>query len=114
MELNDLIAAYKHYREEKDIAIKKYTALLDDLSRQIEAKLAEAGLKSARTDAGLVTTYVRRCVKVTDWNAFVQYAEANPALIKQSIDSTEALRLIEDGEAIPGVEVSGTTVLSVK
>jgi len=114
MELNDLIAAYKHAREEKDAAAKKYTSLLDDLSRQIEAKLAEAGLKSARTDAGLVTTYVRRSVKVTDWNAFAQYAEENPALIKQSIDSTEALRLIEDGEVIPGVEVSGTTVLSVK
>jgi hypothetical protein len=114
MELNDLIAAYKRAREEKDAAVKKYTVLLDDLSRQIEAKLAEAGLKSARTDAGLVTTYVRRNVKVTDWNAFAQFAESNPALVKQSIDSTEALRLIEDGEVIPGVEVSGTTVLSVK
>jgi hypothetical protein len=114
MELNDLIAAYKRAREEKDAAVKKYTVLLDDLSRQIEAKLFEAGLKSARTDAGLVTTYVRRNVKVTDWNAFAQFAETNPALVKQSIDSTEALRLIEDGEVIPGVEVSGTTVLSVK
>jgi len=114
MELNDLIAAYKRAREEKEVSVKKYTALLDDLSRQIEAKLAEEGLKSARTEAGLVTTYVRRNVKVTDWNAFAQFAEDNPVLIKQSIDSTEALKLIEDGEVIPGVEVSGTTVLSVK
>jgi len=114
MELNDLIAAYKCAREEKEAAVKKYTTLLDDLSRQIEAKLAEEGLKSARTEAGLVTTYVRRSVRVADWNAFEQFAADHPALIKQSIDSTEALRLIEDGEVIPGVEVSGTTVLSVK
>jgi len=114
MELNDLIAAYKRAREEKEAAVKKYTALLDDLSRQIEAKLAEEGLKSARTEAGLVTTYVRRSVRVADWNTFEQFAATHPALIKQSIDSTEALRLIEDGEVIPGVEVSGTTVLSVK
>jgi hypothetical protein len=114
MELNDLIAAYKHIREEKELAAKLYNETLDDLGQQIEAKLFEAGLKSARTDAGLVTTYVRRSIKVTDWNAFAQFAESNPVLIKQSIDSTEALKLIEDGEVIPGVEVSGTTVLSVK
>jgi hypothetical protein len=114
MELNDLIAEYKRTRAEKDAAVKNYSAILDSLSSQIEAKLAGLGLTSARTDAGLVTIYVRRNVKVTDWNAFAQFAEDNPVLVKQSIDSTEALRLIEDGEIIPGVEVSGTTVLSVK
>ena len=114
MELNELIAAYKDARDEKDRFAKFYGAKIDELGKQIEAKLAEAGLRSARTEAGAVTTYTRRSVKVVDWNAFAHFAEDNPVLIKQTIDSTEALKLIEDGEIIPGIEVNGTMVLSVK
>jgi hypothetical protein len=114
MELETLIAAYKTAREEKDRFAKFYSEKLESLSKQIEAKLAENGLQSARTEAGLATVYTRRSVKVTDWAAFEQFAQESPGLIKQSIDSTEALRVIEDGEVIPGVEVNATTVLSVK
>ena len=113
-DLNALIAQYKTVREEKDRFAKFYSGKIDELSQQIEAHLTAQGLSSARTDAGLVTTYLRRTVKVADWAEFGAFAEEHPELIKQSIDSTEAMRLLDDDVAIPGVEVNSTQVLSVK
>lgn len=115
MELNDLIAAYKAAREERERFEAFYKGKLADLSKQIEIALDEAGLKSAKTEAGQAITSQRRTVKVGDWDTFEPFARTYyPELIKKSIDTTEALRLIDDDVVMPGVEVSSTFVLSVK
>lgn len=115
MELNDLIEQYKLVREERERAEAAYKDRMGDLAKQIEARLAEVGLKSAKTDAGQAITSYRRTVRVVDWDSFAAYASTEaPALIKQTIDSSEALRLLDDNVAIPGTEVNATFVLTIK
>ena len=115
MELNDLIAAYKSTREERERFEAFYKGKLAELSKQIEIALDESGLKSAKTEAGQAITSQRRTVRVVDWDAFEPFAsDYYPELVKKALDTTEALRLIDDDVVMPGVEVSSTFVLSVK
>jgi vacuolar-type H+-ATPase subunit I/STV1 len=114
MELNDLIAAYKATRDERERVEAQYKEKLKGLQQQIEAALAANGLKSAKTEAGHAITSLRRTVRVVDWEAFAPFADEYPQVIKTSIDSGEALALIEDGVEIPGAEVNSTFVLTVK
>ncbi|OYV83386.1 MAG: hypothetical protein B7X04_04455 [Parcubacteria group bacterium 21-54-25] len=114
MELNDLIAAYKATREERERFDAFYKDKLKGLQEQIEVALSSSGLKSAKTDAGHAITSMRRTVRVVDWEAFNPFADDHPEIVKTSIDSGAALALIEDGQAIPGTEVSSTFVLTVR
>ena len=115
MELNELIEQYKLLRQERESVEADYKNRMGELAQAIEAKLAESGLKSAKTESGSAITSYRRTVRVVDWDAFDAYASAeNPALIKRSIDNSEALRLLDDDVAIPGTEVNSTFVLTIK
>lgn len=115
MELNDLIAKYKEVRETREKYDAEFKEKLKTLQDEIEKQLAASGLKSARTDAGQAITSLRRSVKVSDWEQFEQFANAEyPSLVKTSIDSTEALRLIDENVAIPGTETTSTFVLTIK
>jgi hypothetical protein len=114
MGLNDMIAAYKATREERERVDAQYKDKLKGLQEGIEAALAASGLKSARTEAGHAITSLRRTVRVVDWEAFAPFADDNREVVKISIDSGAALSLIEDGVDIPGTEVSSTYVLTVR
>ena len=115
MELDELISRYKAVRLEREAIEAQYKNQIAELAKAIETKLAESGLKSAKTESGQAITSARRSVRVIDWDAFVAYAYAeDPALIKQTIDSSEALRLLDDNVAIPGTEVQATFVLTIK
>lgn len=114
MELNNLIEQYKAVRDERDKVDALLKSRMSELSQQIQLALEGAGLKSAKTEAGHAITSLRRTVRVVDWDAFDTFAAQNPALIKRSIDTSEALRLIDDNEAIPGTEVQSTFVLTIK
>ena len=115
MELNDLIVEYKRLRAEREAAEANFKREMADLQKMIEAALAASGLKSAKTESGQAITSARRTVRVVDWDEFAAYAQENdPALIKHSIDNSEALRLLDDNVAIPGTEVQSTFVLTIK
>lgn len=115
MELNTLIEQYKALRTEREQVEQGYKTRMADLSKMIEAELAASGLKSAKTESGQAITSARRTVRVMDWDEFAAYAQENdPALIKHSIDNSEALRLLDDNVAIPGTEVQSTFVLTIK
>ncbi len=115
MELNTLIEQYKALRTEREQVEQGYKTRMSDLQKMIEAELAVQGLKSAKTESGQAITSARRTVRVVDWDEFAAYAQENdPALIKHSIDNSEALRLLDDNVAIPGTEVQSTFVLTIK
>ena len=114
MELNDLIVKYKALRAERESAEARYKKDMADVSMLIEAELAAQGLRSAKTEGGQAITSQRRTVRVVDWDAFDEYAADNPALVKRSIDTSEALRLLDDDVAIPGTEVQSTFVLTIR
>ena len=115
MELNELIEEYKSVRSAKERYEVFYKTKLADIQEKIDATLIRQGLQSAKTDAGQAIRYVRRSVRIGDLEMLSDYAQAHaPQLLKTTIDSSEALALIDDGVAIPGVEVNSTFVLSVK
>ena len=115
MELNTLIEQYKALRTEREQVESNYKTRMGELQKAIEAALAASGLKSAKTESGQAITSARRTVRVVDWDAFAAYAqEQDPALIKHSIDNSEALRLLDDNVMIPGTEVQSTFVLTIK
>ena len=115
MELNELIQQYKNLRAERELIEGRFKAEMQQVQAQIEQKLAESGLKSAKTESGQAITSQRRTVRIVDWDTFGPFANNEyPSLIKYSLDTSEALRLLDDDVAIPGTEVSTTFVLSVK
>ena len=114
MTLDEMISEYKALREKRAEVDSDFKTKIGLLQASIEVELTGAGLASARTNAGMAIMSTRRSMRVADWVAFNALAVEYPELIKRSLDTTEALRLIDDNIALPGVEVSSTLVLTVR
>ena len=114
MELEQLIEKYKALRDEKASIMERMNTEIAEVQDLIFAALNAVGAKSIKTDAGTAYTSVRRTASVKDWQAFSMFAADHPELVKESLDTTMALAMVDDGVDIPGVSVASTFVLSVR
>lgn len=121
-----LIKTYRALRDDKkDIedATAQKLAPIKQLMEKVEGNLlerfAQAGVTSFSTEVGSATKVVKRYVRVSDWQAFVEWAredeENRLRLLKRDVAKAEILAYMDQfGEAPPGVTLTQELGINVR
>lgn len=121
--MEEVIARRKVLKDEYEAKQRElkgqYADKIAGLEKWIFAQLKENKVTSMSTKAGIATYYLRRNIKVANWDDFEKWTldSAKPEFIKHDVDTTEVLAYLDrraGTELPPGLENNPTEVLSIK
>ncbi len=110
---NGLAAKKKAFEE----SVADATLLQENLRAALHKKLLDAGLDSARTDAGTPYLSTTMSAKVTAWDAFHAWVEEvqEPDFLVRNVASKKVEEWVDAGNPPPpGIEISYMTKCNVR
>jgi hypothetical protein len=125
MDLTQLIDTYGAMKKDANELYKQYKGMqetLGQLQQELQAKLEETGLKSAKSMKYGVSTVTRRNILITDEHAVLEWLQNEPEVetdfyigLKVTPFKTLATQYAKDtGEIIPGTDVEHKETISIR
>ena len=111
--VRDAKAALKARHEEE---LRPFNEALANAEARMLQHLDEQHVESARTAAGTVYKRTERSASVADWDKVLEHVREHEAwhLLNRSVSKTAAWTAAEEGDPVPGVELSSYVTVGIR
>lgn len=124
MKVDQVIAAYRQLRENKEETVKRHKEELAPINDQmnkclawIHQQLQAQGLTSFKSESGIAFLQTDTTVSVKDWDATFEWIKATEAwsVLEKRVSKTVVQDYIEaNGEVPPGLHVSSEQTVHIR